>query len=98
MVKHEAFALPRQRQRPAPVIDDGELGERSIPLEIMHDHAEQMISPHPLIARIERAEAHAHKLATALGLTPEGHRRMRPKREGHRRSCQPSRPASAYGR
>ena len=31
VVKHEAFALRRQRERHAPVTDDGELGERGTP-------------------------------------------------------------------
>jgi RNA polymerase sigma factor (sigma-70 family) len=41
VVKHEAFALRRQRERHAPVTDDGELGERATPEAITHDQAER---------------------------------------------------------
>ena len=41
VVKHEAFALRRQRERHAPVTDDGELGERPTPAAITHDQAER---------------------------------------------------------
>jgi hypothetical protein len=41
VVKHEAFARHRQRQRHAPVTDDGQLGERSTPPEITRDQAER---------------------------------------------------------
>jgi RNA polymerase sigma factor (sigma-70 family) len=40
VVKHEAFALRRQRERQSPITDDGELGERPTPPEITHDQAE----------------------------------------------------------
>jgi len=40
VVKHEAFALRRHRERHAPVTDDGELGERGTPPDITHDQAE----------------------------------------------------------
>jgi hypothetical protein len=39
-VKHEAFALRRQRERQSPITDDGELGERPTPPGITHDQAE----------------------------------------------------------
>src|ERR671916_16402 len=40
VVKHEAFALRRHRERHAPVTDDGELGERGTPAAATHDQAE----------------------------------------------------------
>ncbi|MGH2781769.1 MAG: RNA polymerase sigma factor, partial [Thermoleophilaceae bacterium] len=40
VVKHEAFALRRQRDRHSPVTDDGELGERGTPAATTHDQAE----------------------------------------------------------
>ena len=40
VVKHEAFALRRHRERHAPVTDDGELGERGTPATDTHDQAE----------------------------------------------------------
>ncbi len=41
VVKHEAFALRRHRERHAPVTDDGELGERGTPAAATHDTAER---------------------------------------------------------
>jgi RNA polymerase sigma factor (sigma-70 family) len=41
VVKHEAFALRRHRERHAPVTDDGELGERGTPPAATHDQAER---------------------------------------------------------
>ena len=41
VVKHEAFALRRQRERHSPVTDDGELGERGSPAAATHDQAER---------------------------------------------------------
>ena len=41
VVKHEAFALRRHRERHAPVTDDGELGERGSPAAATHDQAER---------------------------------------------------------
>jgi len=38
-VKHEAFALRRQRERQSPITDDGELGERPTAPDITHDQA-----------------------------------------------------------
>jgi RNA polymerase sigma factor (sigma-70 family) len=40
VVKHEAFALRRQRERHSPVTDDGRLGERGTPAAVTHDQAE----------------------------------------------------------
>jgi RNA polymerase sigma factor (sigma-70 family) len=39
VVKHEAFALRRHRERHAPVTDDGELAERGTPADATHDQA-----------------------------------------------------------
>jgi hypothetical protein len=39
VVKHEAFALRRHRERQSPITDDGELGERPTPPGITHDQA-----------------------------------------------------------
>jgi RNA polymerase sigma factor (sigma-70 family) len=41
VVKHEAFALRRQRERHSPVTDDGHLSERPTPAAITHDQAER---------------------------------------------------------
>jgi RNA polymerase sigma factor (sigma-70 family) len=41
VVKHEAFALRRQRDRHSPVTHDGQLGDRPTPPAITHDQAEQ---------------------------------------------------------
>jgi RNA polymerase sigma factor (sigma-70 family) len=41
VVKHEAFALRRHRERHAPVTDDGELGDRGTPAAATHDQAER---------------------------------------------------------
>ena len=39
VVKHEAFALRRHRERHAPVTDDGELAERGTSADATHDQA-----------------------------------------------------------
>jgi RNA polymerase sigma factor (sigma-70 family) len=41
VVKHEAFALRRQRERHAPVTDDGDVGERGTASAATHDQAER---------------------------------------------------------
>src|SRR5918995_1423616 len=41
VVKHEAFALRRQRDRHTPLTDDGQLGDRPTPPAITHDQAER---------------------------------------------------------
>ena len=41
VVKHEAFALRRQRDRHTPLTDDGDLRDRPTPAKITHDRAEQ---------------------------------------------------------
>jgi RNA polymerase sigma factor (sigma-70 family) len=42
VVKHEAFALRRQRDRHSPVTDDGELGDRGTSASATHDQVERM--------------------------------------------------------
>jgi RNA polymerase sigma factor (sigma-70 family) len=41
VVKHEAFALRRQRERQSPITDDGQLGDRPTPAAITHDQTER---------------------------------------------------------
>jgi Phage terminase, small subunit len=40
----------------------------------------QVLVAHPLLAAMERAEDHTAKLAASLGLTPDGYRKVKPKR------------------
>jgi RNA polymerase sigma factor (sigma-70 family) len=70
VVKHEAFALRRQRQRHAPATDDGQLGERLTPPEITHDQAE----------RYERLSQGAEALRL---LKPQETRGLRLRAEGY---------------
>src|SRR5215210_8467578 len=42
VVKHEAFALRRQRDRHSPVTDDGELRDRPAPAAVTHEQAERL--------------------------------------------------------
>src|SRR3712207_438632 len=42
VVKHEAFAIRRQRERAAPTTDDGELADRGGPEAAAHDQAERL--------------------------------------------------------
>src|SRR5204863_8485644 len=44
-VKHEAYAIRRQRERAAPTTDDGELGERPGTDAATHDQAERYDRP-----------------------------------------------------
>jgi RNA polymerase sigma factor (sigma-70 family) len=77
VVKHEAFALRRQRERHSPVTDDGQLGERSTAAEITHDQA-------ALYERLRQG-------AEALGqLNPQEIRALQLKAEGYsyREICQ----------
>jgi len=70
VVKHEAFHLRRQRERHAPVTDDGELGERPTSPEITHDQVE----------RHERLRQGAEALRR---LKPQEARALRLKAEGY---------------
>ena len=69
VVKHEAWALRRQRERHSPVTDDGELRDRPAPAAVTHEQAE----------RLERLRLGAE----ALGhLKPHEVRALRLKAEG----------------
>jgi RNA polymerase sigma factor (sigma-70 family) len=70
VVKHEAFALRRQRERKSPVTDDGELGERGTPADATHDQA----------WRYERLRQGAEALRQ---LKPQEVRALRLKAEGY---------------
>jgi len=77
VVKHEAFALRRQRERHSPVTPDGELGDMPTPAGVTHDQAE----------RYERL----HQGAEALRqLKPQEVRALQLRAEGHsyREICQ----------
>jgi RNA polymerase sigma factor (sigma-70 family) len=72
VVKHEAFALRRHRERHAPVTDDGELGERGSPAAATHDQAERyedlrqgaealgQLKPQEIRALLLRAEGYSY--------------------------------------
>jgi RNA polymerase sigma factor (sigma-70 family) len=73
VVKHEAFALRRQRERHSPVTDDGRLRDRSTPPAITHDQAEQLerlgqgaealgkLKPHEIRALVLKAEGYSYR-------------------------------------
>jgi RNA polymerase sigma factor (sigma-70 family) len=69
VVKHEAWALRRQRERHSPVTDDGELRDRPAPTAVTHEQAE----------RLERLRLGAEALAQ---LKPHEVRALRLKAEG----------------
>ena len=69
MVKHEAWALRRQRDRHSPVTDDGELRDRPAPTAATHEQAE----------RLERLRLGAEALGQ---LKPHEVRALRLKAEG----------------
>src|SRR5919106_2042364 len=72
VVKHEAFALRRHRERHAPVTDDGELGERGSPAAATHEQAERyedlrqgaealaQLKPQEIRALLLRAEGYSY--------------------------------------
>jgi RNA polymerase sigma factor (sigma-70 family) len=65
VVKHEAFALRRQRERHAPVTDDGKLGERPTAPEITHDQValyERLRHGAEALERLKPQEARALRL------------------------------------
>src|ERR671923_291045 len=70
VVKHEAFALRRQRDRHSPVTDDGQLGDRPTPAAITHEQGE----------RYERLRQGAEALRQ---LKPQEIRALRLKAEGY---------------
>ncbi len=73
VVKHEAFALRRQRERHSPVTDDGNLGDRPTPSAITHDQAERLetlsqgaealarLKPHEIHALLLKAEGYSYR-------------------------------------
>src|SRR5687768_13543754 len=72
VVKHEAFALRRHRERHAPVTDDGDLGERGTTAAATHDQAERyedlrqgaealgQLKPQEIRALLLRAEGYSY--------------------------------------
>ena len=70
VVKHEAFALRRQRDRHSPVTDDGELGDRGTPAGATHDQAERMERLHQGAEALRRLKPQEMR---ALLLKAEGY-------------------------
>ncbi len=78
VVKHEAFALRRQRERHAPVTDDGELRDRPAPAAITHEQAERLerlrqgaealghLKPHEIRALVLKAEGFSYREICAM--------------------------------
>jgi RNA polymerase sigma factor (sigma-70 family) len=78
VVKHEAFALRRQRVRHTPVTDDGELVERVTSEAITHDRAAQyerlrqgaealgQLKPQEIRALVLRAEGYSYREICAI--------------------------------
>ncbi len=78
VVKHEAFAIRRQRERHSPVTDDGELGERGSPAAATHDQAERyerlrqgaealrQLKPQEIRALLLKAEGYSYAEICAL--------------------------------
>jgi RNA polymerase sigma factor (sigma-70 family) len=73
VVKHEAFALRRQRERHSPVTNDGRIGDRATPPAITHDQAERLetlsqgaealstLKPHEIRALLLKAEGYTYR-------------------------------------
>jgi RNA polymerase sigma factor (sigma-70 family) len=73
VVKHETYALRRQRDRHSPVTDDGELGDRPTPPAITHDQAERyerlrqgaealrQLKPQEIRALLLKAEGYSYR-------------------------------------
>src|SRR5215203_982887 len=73
VVKHEAFALRRQRERHSPVTDDGELRDRPATAGLTHEHAERLerlrqgaealshLKPHEIRALVLKAEGFSYR-------------------------------------
>ena len=70
VVKHEAFALRRQRDRHSPVTDDGELGDRGTAAAATHDQAERMERLHQGAEALRRLKPQEMR---ALLLKAEGY-------------------------
>ena len=78
VVKHEAWALRRQRERHSPVTDDGELRDRPAPTAVTHEQAERLerlrlgaealgqLKPHEVRALRLRAEGYSYREICAM--------------------------------
>ena len=78
VVKHEAFALRRQRERHSPVTDDGELRDRPAPSAVTHEQAERLerlrqgaealghLKPHEIRALVLKAEGFSYREICAM--------------------------------
>ena len=78
VVKHEAFALRRQRDRHSPVTDDGELRDRPAPAAVTHEQAERLerlrqgaealsqLKPHEVRALVLKAEGFSYREICAI--------------------------------
>ena len=73
VVKHEAFALRRARERHSPVTDDGHLGDRPTPHAVTHDQAARLeqlsqgaealrdLKPQEIRALVLKAEGYSYR-------------------------------------
>ena len=78
VVKHEAFALRRQRERHSPVTDDGELRDRPAIAAVTHEQAERLerlrqgaealghLKPHEVRALVLKAEGFSYREICAM--------------------------------
>ena len=78
VVKHEAFALRRQRERHSPVTDDGELRDRPAVAAVTHEQAERLerlrqgaealghLKPHEIRALVLKAEGFSYREICAM--------------------------------
>jgi RNA polymerase sigma factor (sigma-70 family) len=78
VVKHEAFALRRQRERHSPVTDDGELRDRPATSGVTHEQAERLerlrqgaealghLKPHEIRALVLKAEGFSYREICAM--------------------------------
>jgi RNA polymerase sigma factor (sigma-70 family) len=78
VVKHEAFALRRQRERHSPVTDDGELRDRPAIGAVTHEQAERLerlrqgaealghLKPHEIRALVLKAEGFSYREICAM--------------------------------
>src|SRR5215203_1786283 len=78
VVKHEAFALRRQRDRHSPVTDDGELRDRPATAGVTHEQAERLerlrqgaealghLKPHEIRALVLKAEGFSYREICAM--------------------------------
>jgi RNA polymerase sigma factor (sigma-70 family) len=78
VVKHEAFALRRQRERHSPVTDDGEVRDRPAIAAVTHEQAERLerlrqgaealghLKPHEIKALVLKAEGFSYREICAM--------------------------------